>query len=555
MRAVLSLILLFALGGAAAQENLVAQRDELQTAIVKRDAAKVTAFARSGMNLNFNFDDLLPRQRTGESPLTMALHRGFLDIAQILLDAGADARRIDGFGESPSHAARSGEAMALLARYGSDPNAPNPRGWTPLAEAVERGDLARIDALLANGARLDALGKAPDLLTLAAQSRKPELIGPLLERGVDPKAPPTQVLWELIERGDSGRAKLVIARGADPNARNSRGESLLARALFRQRREIVDALIAAGARVGGDEAVQVARLASLDPQTLGNFDPNASDASGHTALTSLMLEQPMAIRAVRAGQVVAEIPAPDNVARVKALLDAGADPNRRYQDLTPLMLAVGVRPLGRDFTGVLLAAGARVEFDEAIPKQRPERPPMPLGAGAAVAAVQGPVEFNDQGVHSGMRVGPLGWAVLHGAGDVALRLLERDRRVDAADRNLLYFATALEQWDLVNAALAYTKEVNAADRAEVTPLMMAAQAGRADVVQALLAAGARVNARSERTWPPLLERNFKEEIGAAIAGHSRPPPRLTGGYTALGAARERGHAEVVRILAAAGGRE
>jgi hypothetical protein len=80
----------------------------------------------------------------------------------------------------------------------------------------------------------------------------------------------------------------------------------------------------------------------------------------------------------------------------------------------------------------------------------------------------------------------------------------------------------------------------------LTPLMLAAQDGRADVVRGLLAAGAK---------PPLLERNLKEEFGAAIAGHSPAPPRLVGGYTALGAARQKGHGEVVRILSEAGGRE
>jgi hypothetical protein len=40
-----------------------------------------------------------------------------------------------------------------------------------------------------------------------------------------------------------------------------------------------------------------------------------------------------------------------------------------------------------------------------------------------------------------------------------------------------------------------------------------------------------------------------------LAGHSPSPPRLVGGYTALRAAKERGHADVVRILEAAGGRE
>jgi len=123
--------------------------------------------------------------------------------------------------------------------------------------------------------------------------------------------------------------------------------------------------------------------------------------------------------------------------------------------------------------------------------------------------------------------------------------------VTTADRQLLYFAAAAGQWDLVLGALPYTREVNVADRADVTPLMFAADDGRLDAVRALLAAGANVNARSVRSWPPFSDMN----LGAAIAGHSPSPPRLAGGLTALGAARKKGHAEIARILAEAGSRE
>ena len=140
---------------------------------------------------------------------------------------------------------------------------------------------------------------------------------------------------------------------------------------------------------------------------------------------------------------------------------------------------------------------------------------------------------------------------MYGRADVALRLLARGEKVGSADRQLLYFATALGQSDAVPALVKYTREVNVSDRADVTPLMFAARAGRADAVRALLAAGARVNTRSDRDWPPLLERNITHYIGGH--GPSRPP--LVGGYMALRAAKEGGHAEVARLLDEAGGRD
>ena len=70
------------------------RRDDLQTAIVKDDLPRIAAFIRSGMQLDFNFDDEAPRQRSSESPLTMAVNRNKLEVARLLLDAGADAKRM-----------------------------------------------------------------------------------------------------------------------------------------------------------------------------------------------------------------------------------------------------------------------------------------------------------------------------------------------------------------------------------------------------------------------------------------------------------------------------
>src|SRR5688500_9877577 len=289
------------------------QRDDLQTAIVQDDLARLAAFIRSGMKVDFNFDDEAPRQRTGESPLTMAVNRNKLEIVRMLLDAGASPARLDGFGRAPIHLAKSPEVARLLARGGSDPNALNYRGYTGLMEAVQRGDLGQVDALLAGGARFDAPSKGPDVFTIAVQMRKTDLIPALLERGADPRRPPTQALGPLIDLGDTERAVLLIRRGADPNARNQFGPVLLV-ALFRKRWEIATALVEAGAdlRIAdppqckggyGCWSIQAARLASFEPAMLktlaaGGLNFNVNATGGHTALTSLIVDEAIAVRAV-----------------------------------------------------------------------------------------------------------------------------------------------------------------------------------------------------------------------------------------------------------------
>lgn len=542
-----------------ADAALQARQDQLASAIVKRDAQAVRALLRSGLNPNFNFNDLLPRGRSFESPLTLSIFRGHLDIARILVEGGADPRRKDGEGRSPIHQARSAEAVKLLVEAGADLDARDKHGQTAVVSALERGDLIVVDTLVAQGARLEVPAGGKDLFVRALESRKPELIAALLDRGVDPRAPPTQALWLLIESGDTERAKLLIGRGADPNAAKGR-ETLLTRALFRQRWEISEALVDAGASVKlADSAscgasfrdcpsIQLAKLASVNPKTLARLkakglDLDAVGRDGHTALTSIVVDRTLAVRALRPdGTLGAGIPAPDNVARAKALLDLGADANRKYREATPLMLAIATPGGPREMAGMLLGFGARIEVEATIPKPDRDRAD-PTGPGGA------PIT-NDQGLFTGMKVGPLTWAMFFGRPDIAVRLVERDRNMSRADRDLLYFAAATGHWDLVTAALPYAKQVDAADRADRTPLMFAAHAGQVEVVRALLAAGARVNARSARDWPPLLETDLR----AAIAGHPSRPA-LVGGYTALRAARERGHPEVAKLLEAAGGRE
>ena len=563
----------------------LAREDELASAIVKGDARRVAAWIKTHRALDFNFNDVT-RGRTHQSPLTLAIGRNHLEVAALLLDAGAAINRADGDGRSAIHYARSPEAVRLLAQRGADLNAQDRYGRTAAANAIERGDPGAADGLIASGARLDAPLKGTDLLTRAAESRRPETIAALLDRGVDPRKPPNRALWIVIDNGDTASALLLIRKGADVNYIDSRGETLLTRALFRQRWEVAEALVNAGAAVKPQDAkdcrhgsytcqsIQPARLATFNPAMLAKLvakglDVNTVAADGHSALTSIIEDQPMAIRAVSAGvhavgvgqnpvtgavvttrssgpERVTEIPAPDNAARVKVLLDARADPNLKYRDATPLMLAIALPGKPPAMVDALMQAGGRIEVDAVfIREEEGRRRGGDVGPGAVVTSDTTVI---------GMNMGPLTWALYHQRPDIALRLIERDKRVTKPDRHLLYFAAAAGHWDVLLAALPYTREVNAANRAEVTPLMHAALAGRANVVKALLAAGANVNARSARIWPPVSDPDFAPSIAGALGGHARLPP-LVGGYTALRVAQERGHAEVVGILKEAGGKE
>jgi ankyrin repeat protein len=510
MKGLAAIVLLAALPLAAQEPPrtpLQVQRDDLQTAIVNDDQAKAYQLMHR-IDVNFDFDEGRTRGRTHESPLTLAVRRGRMVIVRMLLSKGADVDRPDGSGQRAIQAAQTKEMTDLLV------------SWKAKAVAQPKADLA-------------------------------------------------QSLRNAVEKGDVAAVRQALQAGADPNA-DSAGARVLLVALYRKNWEVADALLEGGAspaipdRPGCEkhascDSIRPALHASFEPAMLTRLKARGLDldrvsASGHTALASLILDEPMAIVVVGGGG--RGIPAPDNAARVKALLDAGADPNRKYRRVTPLMLAIGTARRPPAMVDALIAKGARIDFDAALAPPRPEAPMVLDIAGARpllVSADDPTPQQNDRGILNGMRLGPLGWAVMLGRPDVALRLLERDRRLDPADRNLLYFAADANAWELLLAALPYKPDANAANRAGVTPLILAADAGRADVVRALIAAGANVRARTDSFWPPLLERNVLDEMGGAIAGHSRRPPRLVGGVTAAKAASDRGHAEVVNVLRAAGG--
>jgi ankyrin repeat protein len=370
-------------------------------------------------------------------------------------------------------------------------------------------------------------------------------------------AAPAGTIAEAIERGDDAEGvKQLLGAGADPNARTQWNETLIERALFRKRwaiaRMLADAkspLHAADEPVCAEQtwkchSIQATRLATLDPPTLAylkghGLDLNRVAANGQSALTSLLVEppQPRVVGIRPDGSRTAAIEPPEELPRIRALLEQGADPNRKYRGLTPLMLAIATPDKPREIADAVFDAGGRVEFEYTIVKTSPEEAQ--------------PVVADYSGVLKGRTVGPLTWLVLHRRPDLAARSVAREKKIMPADRYVLYFAGLLGEWPLVLDALKYTRDVDAGDRAGVTPLMMAAEDGRADAVKALIAAGANVNARSDRGWPPLWETS----PAMLFMGHGPSKPRLVGGYTPLRIATEKNREEVVGILRQAGAKD
>src|SRR5262245_15596749 len=160
------------------------------------------------------------------------------DIAEVrkLIAAGSDVNAADPDGTSPLlWAAHQGDAelASLLLEAKADPNAANAFGVTPLLEAARLGDTATIKVLLDGGADLAAAtrdGETP--LMAAARAGSASAVGLLADRGADVNAAEslwdqTALMWAAAE-GHLDVVDVLLDKGADPN-RKARASELTTR--------------------------------------------------------------------------------------------------------------------------------------------------------------------------------------------------------------------------------------------------------------------------------------------------------------------------------------
>ena len=153
--------------------------------------------------------------------------------ASVNADSGTPA--IDAFGRSALWwAARGGDAITV-ARLAtpSDVNAADVDGETPLHAAVRAGSAPAVRALLAAGAKADAValyGVSPLMLTAAPG--RPDIAVLLLQAGADPNARDLfgqTALLNAVARGSNRVALVLLEHGADPQVTGRRRQHSAAR--------------------------------------------------------------------------------------------------------------------------------------------------------------------------------------------------------------------------------------------------------------------------------------------------------------------------------------
>jgi len=282
--------LLLALQGAASEYKVIGADENLARLLLDRGAS-VDAQDKEGwspvhraVSLWAEQPALLPlllshhadtnaRLADGRTPLMLAARIGKTERFAPLLDAGAKINAADSQGQTALMVAAqvtwddaAAEMLTLLLARGADPNLTDSQGRTAADLAAVSGHLSRVELLLTKGAN------APNRPAFLARARN-------------------FALWREISEGSADSAQSLLAEGADANFRGSDGRTLLMAAagmdskvlLLLNHGATVDARTA-----NGDTALMFAAdrydAASVKLLLARGADPNAADAAGNSVL-------------------------------------------------------------------------------------------------------------------------------------------------------------------------------------------------------------------------------------------------------------------------------
>ncbi|HEY4214220.1 MAG TPA: ankyrin repeat domain-containing protein [Steroidobacteraceae bacterium] len=414
--------------------------------------------------------DVRARDVDGTTALHWAAHFGDADLAKALIAKGADAKARNDYGSTPMMAAAetgSAPVIEALIKGGADVESPNREGQTALMAVARTGNLEAAKALLKHGANPNAreTWSGQTALMWAAAQSQPKMVRLLLDHGANVNESAMARDWQrrvtaeprpkdmhhggftalLFAARESciECAKELLRNKADPNLVDPDGVTPLIEALLNIHWDFAKFMIQSGA------------------------DVNQWDMYGRTPLYAAV-----DMNTLPKGRRV-ELPALDTTSGmeiINMLLDRGANANAQ------LKLRAPHRQIAYDrYTEPLLNIGATPLLRAAKAGDIPA-----VKALLAHGAIPDLANIN---------------------GDTPLMAAVGKGWINAPTRGAYYTEEqALQVYALLRAAGA---DVNAKTNFNETPLHSAALRGWNEIVQKLVADGAKLDAEDRRGLTPL----------------------------------------------------
>ncbi|AFZ07220.1 serine/threonine protein kinase [Oscillatoria nigro-viridis PCC 7112] len=200
--------------------------------------------------------DINAMDKSGNTPLHLAVDRGSQDIAELLIANGASVNARNEKGQTPLYRAIAighNEIAALLINNGTDVNNIDGSGTTPLHKAAHYGNVKILKLLIAKGAEIniqDNQRKTP--LDIAVDLKLQDTVALLISKNPDVNSEDKEgrtLLHIAVDFKLENVAKQLIAKGAFVNAKNNLLQTPLHLAAAQGSQDIAELLIANGARV------------------------------------------------------------------------------------------------------------------------------------------------------------------------------------------------------------------------------------------------------------------------------------------------------------------
>ena len=481
----------------AAGARLSAAGDtRLADAAMRRDVAAVRKLLDDKVDVNAPGAD-------GTPALHWLVRVDDFEDARRLIRAGADASKPNRYGVTPMQLAcanGNAEMIALLLEAGADPNVMDKQGETALMTAARVGSVDSVKTLIDHGAKVDTRDPAfqQTALMIAVRENHPNIVALLIDRGAQVNVQtrtgdtPSWVLPNSVPGFGHG---IGIVRGGLPD-RGSRflipgAMTPLLYAARDGRLESAKVLLAAGAEIEHADANGITPLLMAITNNhveMARFlmDQGANvkvvDWYGRTPLWASIELRNMDVDSSTFENGVDRAPVLD---LIKVLLDKGVDVNARMKEVPPIrrqMLRVTGDLSWVDFTGQTPFLRAALAADLEVMRlllAHGADPKMPtFGGTTALMAAAG-----------------VNWVV--------------DQTTDGG---------AAARLEAVKMCYDLGLGVNDANSMGITALMGAANRGSDDIIEFLVAKGAKLDAKDKEGRTPL---NWAE--GVFLATHPAKP--------------------------------